>query len=167
MQNSPMPELETPGFGISFMDIDRGVSQFDLTLMMSVSDGQCHGIVEYNLDLFKPATISRMFQSFQMLLEGAMTHLDYPVSKLQLMTQEEQHRIVNELNQTKLDFPREKCIHQLFETQVEKTPGAVAIIQDDTTISYFELNRRANVLAKHLQALGVGPGVRVGIFMER
>jgi amino acid adenylation domain-containing protein len=167
MQNSPMPELETPGFGIGFIDIDRGVSQFDLTLMMSVSEGQCHGIVEYNRDLFKPATITRMFQSFKMLLEDAMTHLDSPVSRLQLMTKEEQHYIVNELNQTKLDFPSEKCIHQLFETQVEKTPGAVAIIQDDTTITYFELNRRANVLAKHLQALGVEPGVRVGIFMEK
>jgi amino acid adenylation domain-containing protein len=167
MQNSPMPELDTPGLNIGFMDIDRGVSQFDLTLMMSVSEGQCHGIVEYNRDLFKPATIDRMFQSFQMLLEDAMIHPDHPVSRLQLMTKEEHHHIVNELNQTKLDFPREKCIHQLFETQVDKTPAAVAIIQDDTSITYFELNRRANVLAKHLQVLGVGPEVRVGIFMEK
>ena len=167
MQNSPMPELETPGFGIGFMDIDRGVSQFDLTLMMSVMDGQCHGTVEYNRDLFTPVTITRMFQAFQMLLEDAMIHLESPVSRLQLMTKEEQYYIVNELNQTKLDFPREKCIHQFFEIQVEKTPDAVAIIQDDNSITYFELNRRANVLAKHLQQLGVEPGVRVGIFMAK
>jgi len=167
MQNSPMPELETPGFGIGFMDIDRGVSQFDLTLMMSVSEGQCHGIIEYNRDLFKPATISRMFQSFQILLEDAMIHLDSPVSALQLMTKEEQHHIVNELNQTNLDFPRDKCIHHLFETQVEETPDAVAIIGKDTTITYSELNLRANVLAKYLQTQHVGPEVRVGIFMEK
>jgi amino acid adenylation domain-containing protein len=167
MQNSPIPELDTPGFSIGFMEIDRGVSQFDLTLMTSVSEGRCHGMVEYNRDLFKPATITRMFQSFQMLIEDAMIRPDSPVSGLQLMTQEEQHHIVNELNQTKLDFPRGKCIHQLFETQVEKTPEAVAIIQDDTAVTYFELNRRTNVLAKHLQTLGVGPEVRVGIFMEK
>jgi amino acid adenylation domain-containing protein len=167
MQNSPLPQLETPGFGVGFMDIDRGVSQFDLTLMMSVLDGQCHGTVEYNRDLFNPATIDRMFQSFQMLLEDAMIRLDHPVSGLKLMTKKEQHHIVNELNQTILDFPREKCFHQLFETQVEKTPEAVAIIQDDTMITYFELNHRANVLAKHLHTLGVGSEVKVGIFMEK
>jgi amino acid adenylation domain-containing protein len=167
MQNSPMPVLETPGLRIGLMDIDRGVSQFDLTLIMSVSEKQCQGIVEYNRDLFEPATIIRMFQSFQMLLKDAITHPETPVSRLQLITKEEQHRIVNELNQTKLDFPREKCLHQLFEAQVEQTPVAVALIQDDITITYFELNRRANVLAGHLQTLGVGPGARVGIFMEK
>jgi amino acid adenylation domain-containing protein len=167
MQNAPMPKLETPGFDIGFIDIDRGVSQFDLTLMMSVSEGQCHGIVEYNRDLFKPSTITRIFQSFQMLLEDAMIHPEYPVSRLQIVTKEEHHLIVDELNQTKFDFPREKCIHELFETQVEQTPGAVAVIHDDITITYFELNRRANVLASHLRALGVGRGVKIGIFMEK
>ena len=167
MQNSPMPKLETPGFGISFMDLDRGVSQFDLTLMMTISEGQCQGIVEYNRDLFKRATIARMFRSFQMLLEDAMTHLEYPVSRLQLVAKEEQHRIMNELNQTGFDFPRGKCMHHLFEAQVEQTPDAVAIIQNDTAITYFELNHRTNVLASHLRTLGVGPEVRVGIFMEK
>ena len=108
-----------------------------------------------------------MFQSFQMLLEYALTQPDAPVSRLQLITKEELHRIVNELNQTQFDFPREKCIHQLFEEQVEQTPDAVALFRNDTSITYFELNRRANVLAKHLQTLGVGPEVRVGIFMEK
>jgi len=167
MQNAPMPKLQIQGLDIGFIDIDRGVSQFDLTLMMSMSKGQWHGTVEYNRDLFKPATINRMFQSFQMLLEDAMILPNHPVSRLQLMTKEEQHRIANELNQTKLDFPREKCIHQLFETQVEETPDAIAVIHDDIKMTYFELNRRANVLAKHLQSLGVDPEVRVGILMDK
>ena len=167
MQNAPMPKLQIPGLDMGFMDIDRGVSQFDLTMIMSMSEGQWHGIVEYNRDIFNASTIARMFQSFQMLLEDAMIRLDHPVSRLQLMTVEEQHRIVNELNQTKLDFPREKCIHQLFENQVEETPDAIAVINDDSKITYFELNRRANLLAKHLQSLGVGPEVRVGILMDK
>jgi len=167
MQNAPMPKLQLPGLDMGFMDIDRGVSQFDLTLMMSMSDGQWHGIVEYNRDLFNASTIARMFQSFQMLLEDAMIRFDHPVSRLQLMTKEEQHRIVSELNQTKLDFPREKCIHQLFEIQVEETPDAIAVIHDDSKLTYFELNHRANLLANHLQSLGVGPEVRVGILMDK
>ena len=167
MQNAPMPKLHIPGLEIGFMEIDRGVSQFDLTLMMSASEGQWHGIVEYNRDHFKPATITRMFQSFQMLLEDAMTNPEHPISKLRLVTKEQRLRLVDELNQTQLDFPREKCMHQLFEAQVDVTPDAIAIIHDDTTISYFELNHRANILAMHLQTLGVGPEVRVAIFMEK
>jgi amino acid adenylation domain-containing protein len=167
MQNAPMPKQQIAGLDIGFIDIDRGVSQFDLTLMMSLSEGQWCGTVEYNRDLFKPATINRMFQSFQMLLENAMIQPGHPVSKLQLMTKEEQHRIVYELNQTKADFPRKKCIHQLFETQVGETPDAIAVIHHDIKITYFELNRRANLLANHLQSLGAGPGVRVGILMDK
>ena len=167
LQNSPMPKLEIAGLETAFLEIDRGVSQFDLTLMISKIEGQCHATVEYNANLFKPATITRMFQSFLMFLEYASTQPDSPISKLQLVTQEELHRIVYELNQTQFDFPREKCIHQLVEEQVEQTPDAIAIIHDQTQITYSELNRRANALARHLQELGVGPEIRVGILMKK
>jgi len=167
LQNAPMPKLEIPGLDISFLEIDRGVSQFDLTLMMSVSDGKIQGLVEYNSDLFLPDTIHRMFQSYQMLLEEAIANLEFLISKLQLITKQEHNHLVKGLNLTELDFPRGKCLHQLFEAQVEQTPGAVAVICNDTSINYFELNCRANALALHLQTLGVGPDVRVGIFMEK
>ena len=106
LQNSPMPKLEIPGLEIDPLEIDRGVSQFDLTLMMSKSEGQCRGTVEYNRDLFKPATVTRMFQSFQMLLEDAIAQPDCPISRLQLVSKDELHHLVYELNQTQLDFPR-------------------------------------------------------------
>jgi len=167
LQNSPMPKMEIPGLDIRHLEIDRGVSQFDLTLMMSMSEGEIHGAVEYNSDLFKPATIARMFRSFQLLLEQAITQPDCPVSGLQLVGPEELQHLVYELNQTRFDFPREKCVHQLFEEQVEKTPDAVAVIYDDTSLTYSELNRRANILARSLQASGAGPGSRVGLFMEK
>ena len=167
LQNSPMPKLEIPGLETAFLEIDRGVSQFDLTLMISKKEGQCQATVEYNADLFKPATISRMFQLFQMFLEYALTRPDTPISKLQLITQKELHHIVFELNQTMLNFPREKCIHQLIEEQVEQTPNAIAIIHDQTEITYSELNRRANGLAKHLREMGVGREIRVGILMKK
>ena len=167
LQNSPLPKLDIAGLKTAFLEIDRGVSQFDLTLMISKMEGQCQATVEYNANLFKPATIKRMFQSFLMFLEYASTQPDSPISKLRLVTQEELHRIVYERNQTRLDFPREKCIHQLIEEQVEQTPDAIAIIHDQAQITYSELNRRANALAKHLQELGVGPEIRVGILMRK
>ncbi|MDN3658659.1 amino acid adenylation domain-containing protein [Ferruginibacter paludis] len=167
MQNSPMPELEIPGIEMKFLEINRGVSQFDLTFMLSKSKGKYHGTVEYNNDLFKPATVTRMFQSFQMLLESAITQPDCPISRLPIVTKEELHRLVYELNLTSLDYPHNKCVHQLFEAQAERTPDAVAVIFEDTQITYSELNRRSNVLARHLQSLGVGPGIRVGILMKK
>ena len=167
LQNSPMPKLEIQGLEIDPFEIDRGVSQFDLTLMMSKSEGRCRGTVEYNRDLFNPATITRIFQSFKMILEDAVARSDCPISRLPLFTKEELYHLIFELNQTQLDFPSAKCVHQLFEAQVEQTPDAVAIIQDHTSITYLELNRRANMLAQHLKSLGVGPDIRVGILMEK
>lgn len=167
LQNSPIPKLEIPGLEIGFLDINRGVSEFDLTLMMSKSEGQYHGTVEYNDDLFKPATVTRMFQSFQMLLENAIAQPDCPISRLPILTKEELHRLVHGLNRTSLDYPNEKCVHQLFEEQVERTPNAVAVIHNDASITYLELNRRANILARHLHTLGVGPGIRVGLLVKR
>jgi amino acid adenylation domain-containing protein len=167
LQNSPMPQLEMEGLDIAFLDIDSGGSQFDLTLMISKIEGQCHAAVEYNADLFTPATITRMFLSFQLLLEYALNQPDSPISTIQLVTQEERQHVVFELNRTQLDFPRGKCIHQLIEEQVEKTPDAIAIIYDQTRISYRELNGRANALAKYLRVLGVGPEIRVGILMKK
>ena len=162
-----MPNLEIPGLKIVPLEIDRGVSQFDLTLMMTKSEGQYRCTVEYNSDLFTPETITRMFGSFQMLLEDAIVKPDCPISGLKIVTEEELRHIIYGLNQTQIDFPRDKCLHQLFEEQVQKTPGAVAVIYNDTSITYLELNNRANRLARHLQLLGVGPGIRVGIFMEK
>ena len=167
LQNSPLPKLEIPGLEMGFLEIDRGTSQFDLTLMMSKSEGQYHGIVEYNDYLFKPGTIKRMFGSFEMLLNEAVAYPDRPISGLQLVEQDELHRLVYELNQTQLEFPREKCMHQLFEEQAGQTPDAVAVVHDDTSITYLELNERANALARHLKQLGVGPEIRVGILMEK
>lgn len=167
LQNSPMPKLGIPGLSIKSIDIDRGVSQFDLTLLMSKLDGQCHATVEYNSDLFTPATISRMFRSFQMLLEEAITKPCFRISRLPLVPKGELDQLVSGLNRTQLEFPRDRCFHQLFEEQVERAPDAVAVVYNHRSITYLQLNRRANALARHLRLLGVGKGIRVGIFMER
>ena len=167
LQNSPLPKLNIPGISTRFLELDRGVSQFDLTLMISKIEGQVNALAEYNSDLFEPSTITRMFDSYQKLLKDAITNPTLPVSKLKLIDKEEEYRLVHKKNQTQIDFPREKCFHQLFEIQVEKTPDAIAVIFNNTSKTYRELNRQANVLARHLGEMGVGPGIRVGILMEK
>ncbi len=83
------------------------------------------------------------------------------------LTESQQHQILVEWNTTKADFPRDKCLHQLFEAQVERTPEAVAVVFEDSRLTYRELNQRANQLAHYLKKLCVGPDVLVGIYIER
>lgn len=167
LQNSPLPKLEIPALETAFREIDRGVAQFELTLMLSKVEDQCHATVEYNANLFKPSTISRMFNSFQLFLDYALSQPDKPISKIQLVSKEEFQHIVYELNQTQLNFPREKCVHQLIEEQVENIPNAIAVVDEQHQITYGELNRRANVLAKYLKELIPDAKIRVGILMKK
>lgn len=167
LQNSPMPKLEIPDLKIIPLEINRGVSQFDLTLMMIKSGGQYNCTVEYNSDLFASETIKRMFHSFQLLLEHALTDPECRISRLKIVDDNYLYHTIDVLNQTQLNFPREKCFHQLFEEQVKKSPDSVAIIHKERSLKYFELNHRANQLARYLQSLGVEAGIRVGILMEK
>ena len=89
------------------------------------------------------------------------------VRSLDVLSESERRQVVVEWNATETDYPKERCIHQLFEAQVERTPEAVAVVFEDQGLSYRVLNRRANQLAHHLQGLGVGPEVLVGICLER
>ena len=123
--------------------------------------------IEYNPDLFESATITRILGHFQTLLAGIVANPDQAISELPLLTEAEKHQLLIEWNDTKTDYPQDKCIHQLFEAQVEKTPDAIAVVFEDQQLTYRELNRRANQLAHYLQKLGVGPEVLVGICVER
>jgi len=89
------------------------------------------------------------------------------IDRLPLLTDTERHQLLYEWNDTAVEFPGDKCVHELFEEQVAKTPEAVAVVYEDAEMSYAELNRRANQLAHHLGELGVKPDDRVAICVER
>ena len=121
------------------------------------------GSLQYNTDLFDDATITRMLGHLRRLLEGVVAKPDEGIGYLPILSEAEERQLLVEWNDTKTDYPRDKCIHGLFETQVEKTPDAIALVFEDQQLTYSELNTRANRLARYLQKLGVGPEVRVGI----
>jgi amino acid adenylation domain-containing protein/non-ribosomal peptide synthase protein (TIGR01720 family) len=116
---------------------------------------------------FDPTTISRMVGHFQTLLEGMAANPEQCLSELPLLTETERHQLLVEWNATTVAYPRDMCIHELFEAQAERTPEAIAVVCQGEQLTYGELNWRANQLAHHLQALGVGPETLVGICMER
>jgi amino acid adenylation domain-containing protein len=116
---------------------------------------------------FDTATITRMLGHFQTLLEGMAANSEVRLYELPLLTATEKHQLLVEWNQTQTEYPQNQCIHQLFEAQVEKTPDAVAVVFAEQSLTYQQLNQRANQLARYLQKLGVGPEVLVGIGVER
>lgn len=149
------------------MNIDLGTARFDLSVMIGEDHGAMEGFFEYSSDLFDRATIERMIGHFQTLLDGIIAKPDRPIGELPLLTDAEKHQLLAEWNDTVTEFPKDRCIHQIFEAQVARTPEAVAVVFQNRSLTYTELNARANQLAHHLIALGVGPEVRVGLCLER
>ena len=123
--------------------------------------------ISYDVSRFDAATIQRMLGHLCTLMEGITTNNGQRISELPLLTEAERHQILVEWNDTETDYPKDKCIHALFEEQVGKTPDAIAVVFEEEELTYWELNARANRLAHYLRALGVGPEVLVGICVER
>lgn len=167
LHNTPEKAPEWPGLEVSPVDIDNGTSKFDLSLMLKELDGVLHIVAEYSTDLFDASTIRRMLGHYQTLLEGIISSPDEPVYKLPLLTESERRQITLEWNDTETDYPKDRCLHELVEEQVNRTPGAVAVLFEGKQLTYRELDTRANQLARYLQKLGVGPDVLVGLCMDR
>ncbi|MBW4597353.1 MAG: amino acid adenylation domain-containing protein [Brasilonema angustatum HA4187-MV1] len=177
LQNAPTSGVELTGLSVSPFPIKGANARFDLTLIMHNTASGLVGIWEYNTDLFDASTIERMTGHFVTLLEGIIANPEQQISQLPLLTQQEQQKLLVEWNDTGVSYPLDKCIHQLFEEQVEHTPNAVAVEFVDAQsaasrrvnqqLTYYELNYRANQLAHYLRSLGVKPDVLVGLCVER
>jgi non-ribosomal peptide synthetase component F len=167
LDDALVPSVELPDLTASSYSVEIGTAKFDLTLSMENTADGLVGEWEYNADLFDEVTIARMAGHFQTLLEAIAANPIQPISELPLLTQRERQQLLAEWNNTFAEFPQDKCIHQLFEEQVELTPDAVAVVFEGEQLTYRELNARANQLAHYLQTLGLEPEVLVGICVER
>ena len=147
------------------IDVDK--FQLDLSFFLVEAEEGLKGTVAYNQELFEPQTIKRMVGHFENLLTAIVENPDCKVKELTILSEVERNQILVEWNQTAFDYPRDKCIHQLFEEQVTKTPDAVAVIFQEQQLTYRELDNRANQLANYLQTLGVKPDTPVGICINR
>jgi amino acid adenylation domain-containing protein len=167
LQNSPLPAAKLPGLKVELLDIYTGRALYDLAIELQERAGRLVGWFDYDQDLFEAETIERMAEHFRTLLEAAVAGPDRPVAELPLLSGDERRRIVETWSAPSAHFPRDACLHQLVEDQAGRTPEAVAVTFEGQHLSYGELNARANRLAHYLVRLGVGPGVLVGIYMER
>ena len=156
------------------IDLDAGTSTFDITVSASEQRDGLSFSAEYNTDLFNRETISHFLYHFEVLLEGILHNPDQAISKLPLLSQNELEMILNEWNKNEIPFSqRDWTIQQLFEDQVNKSPDNIAIVVPETShrkresISFIDLNRRANILGHYLRKLGVGPENVVPICLDK
>ena len=167
LQNATKTVAQPQGLGVEPIELDGSRSQFDLSLFLRERNGKYIGYFEYSTDLFDRDRIERMVGHFRTLLEGIIANPAEPISTLPILTDSERHQILVEWNDTAVEYPKDKCIHTLFEEQVERAPNAAALEFQGDRLTYRELNGRANKLAHYLIRLGVGPETLVGICVDR
>ena len=160
-------ELRMGEVAVSPVPTDTGRSRLSILLGMTDADDGLTGVLEYSMDLFDHAAVERMVGHFRALLEAAVAAPETRLLDLPLLSEMETRRLVHEWNDTDGDYPRGVCIHQLFEARAAGTPDAVAVVCGERTLTYGEVEREANRLAHRLRGLGVGPGVYVGVHLER
>ena len=166
LQNAPLRALGLSGLRIDAFAMASGTAKFDLTLQASEGEDGLFFSLEYATTLFDALTIERMARRFQLLLEGIATSPERRLSELPLLPPEERRQILFDWNPART-YAENRCLHELFEEQAARSPGAVAVVFEDTQLSYGELNAKANRLAHYLRRRGVGPEVIVGLCVER
>jgi amino acid adenylation domain-containing protein len=163
-------QLELGPLQLSDINIQRVTSKFDLTLSFwndADEGGLLKGSFEYNTDLFDAATLQRMEQNLITLLNSVVRQPEQRISLLPVLSDAERHQISVEWNATQTDIPLDRCVHQLIADQARLTPEMPAVTDEMQTLSYADLNRRANQLAHHLRRLGVDVDQPVGLCVNR
>ena len=172
LQNTPESDVALPGLAVHEEPLVGVVSKFDLTLGLSESFGPgkeargIEGVIEYSRDLFDTSTIETISTRFTRLLEHAAASPDERLHRLHVLEPAEQRELLEGFNPTACPVPT-ATIPALFEAQVAHDPKAVALVCGATSLSYEDLNARANRLAHHLISLGVGPEALVGVCLDR
>lgn len=165
-RNATNARWEIPGQEVEPLRVHPGGSKFDLTLSV-LEDEQLSATIEYAKDLFERETVERLAANYVQLLEAALEEPDRPVSRLHWVSHEETALLVERWNPPPVEYPSSLCTHHLFEQRVKEQPDAVAVIAEDETLSYAELNRRANAVAARLRSMGVGANSLVGVCLHR
>ena len=168
---APQPTAEAPfelaGVDVRQLEISAGATITDVMLFSWDEPGGIRFMLEYCTDLFEAGRMRRMLQHYQTILASVVSDPTQRLSALPLLTDAERYQLLAEWSSEERDWPRDRCIHELVATQAALTPRSTALVIDNEMLTYGELNRRANQLAHHLRAMGVGADVLVGIAVER
>ncbi|UGQ48692.1 non-ribosomal peptide synthase/polyketide synthase [Massilia endophytica] len=168
LRNNADAEFTLPGLkaGQALEGSEDSSINFDLTLSMSDGD-TLGGRLAYNIELFDAATVERMAQRFVRLLDAAAAAPALPLAELDMLAPEEWQQLLGQFSHQAPAFAAGPAMHELFERQAARRPQATALQMAGQAMSYVELNRKANQLARHLRSLGIGEGQLAGVCFER
>jgi len=167
LHNTPPLKPELSGLDLTPIEMNTGTSRFDLEVLVREKEDGLGVLAEYSTDLFDESTIERFIDRFEVLLRGIIRNPEEVISSLPILTEAEHKLIVDEFNDTAKDYPTDKCVHQLFEEQVNITPDAIAVVYQDQQLTYRELNQKANSIAHRLREFDIGADSLVGLCVER
>ncbi|MFD3167090.1 amino acid adenylation domain-containing protein [Herpetosiphon sp. NSE202] len=167
LQHDNQFNWDLPDVQVTALPADYTTAKFDLTLTMVETQTGLRASFEYNQDLFSHATIAQMAQHMQNLLAAIVANPDQAINQLGLLSDAEQQYVLHELNATQTEYVQQTTIHELFEAQVRQQPQATALVYQQHSLSYAELNQQANALAAQILGLGLTQRSIIGIYMER
>lgn len=138
----------------------------DVTMIFRLREDKLSGVIQYSTELFKPGTISVFARHFETILSEMTAQPESRIAELQLLSKRKEHELLRDFNSTARDFPREQTVAQLFEAQAGRTPDSPAVVFEGRTLTYRELNQRANQLAHAIRSLDAGIGTLIGVYLE-
>ncbi|NVJ28107.1 amino acid adenylation domain-containing protein, partial [Myxococcus sp. AM011] len=167
LQNAPEEELELPGITLGALQPSVESSKYDISLLLEERSDGFTGVFNYNTDLFDAATMERLSRHYAVLIEALRSAPDAQLRLIPLLTAEEKQQVLTGWNGAVSEYPRDASIHGLFAQQAVRTPDAVAVVSGEESLSYAQLDSRSNQLAHYLRSLGVLPGSRVAVRLDR
>ena len=166
LQNIDIAEVEIPGLKLQPYEYENNTSKFDLMLQGVEGVKNLLFDFEYSTNLFKDLTIQRFAIYLKKVISDVLENPLVKISEIEIISEAERHQVLFEFNDTASDYPRDQSVHLLFEEEVEKKPGKVAVVYEDQCLTYNQLNQEADRMAAYLQARGITPGMPVGIMLE-
>jgi amino acid adenylation domain-containing protein len=167
LNNAPFEPIRLGSLAVNRLPAETGTAKFDLNLTLDETADGWSGTLDYNSDLFERSTVELMATHLDRLLRTAGEQPDARIDDFEMLSAEDRRQIVVEWNRTQRAYPEPACVHRLVERVAERTPQAPAVTFGAETLTFAQLNARANQLAHRLRRCGVGPDVLVGVCLER
>jgi len=167
LQNKSDDVYELPELKVEAEEVQTGTAKFDFELFLEEREDELAGTCEYNADLFDASTVERMTQNLDVLLRAIVDDPKQPITRIPILSESERHALLDNWVDTFSDYPRESIVAELFEQQARRTPQATAVSCGPTSLTYSQLNQRANQLAHRLIAAGIGAESVVALLADR
>ncbi|MFD1676437.1 amino acid adenylation domain-containing protein [Alicyclobacillus fodiniaquatilis] len=166
MQNMDLASIQTEELTFEVGEFPYMLSKFDLTLHAQETKSAIDFAFEYTTNLFTPETIQRMVQHFQQILQAVIADSEQKLGSIVMLTEAERHALLLEWNQTERDVPRDRTVHELFESQASKSPDRLAVVYGEHRLTYQQLDEQSNQLARVLRDQGCASNQIVALIAE-